>query len=106
MLRITNETAACAKWMDFNSLVRALVLWFAALSSCCRLVLHIALLTSFYCSFVALLGVLNAGIGMTVGGLLGLAMFRSGSGYRSASVAAGFGVALGSTFERVRKANQ
>jgi hypothetical protein len=40
---------------------------------------------------------------MAVGGLLGVLMFRSGSGYRSASVAAGFGVALGSTVERARK---
>jgi hypothetical protein len=47
-------------------------------------------------------GVLKAGAGMAVGGLLGALMFRSGSGYRSASVAAGFGVALGSTVERTR----
>ena len=46
---------------------------------------------------------MEAGVGMAVGGLLGAIMFRSGSGWRSASVAAGFGVAAGSTFERIRK---
>lgn len=49
------------------------------------------------------LGVVEAGVGMAAGGLLGALMFKSGSGWRSASVAAGFGVAFGSTFERIRK---
>lgn len=48
-------------------------------------------------------GVVEAGVGMAVGGVLGAFMFKSGSGWRSASVAAGFGVAAGSTFERIRK---
>jgi len=39
--------------------------------------------------------------GAVVGGLAGLVLFRSGSGYRSASVAAGIGTALGSTYERI-----
>jgi hypothetical protein len=48
-------------------------------------------------------GVVEAGVGMAVGGVLGILMFTSKSGWRSASVAAGFGVAAGSTFERIRK---
>mmetsp|Transcript_7808 Transcript_7808/g.14197 ORF Transcript_7808/g.14197 Transcript_7808/m.14197 type:complete len:91 (-) Transcript_7808:98-370(-) len=48
-------------------------------------------------------GVVEAGVGMAIGGVLGIVMFTSKSGWRSASVAAGFGVAAGSTFERIRK---
>eukprot|EP00545_Synedropsis_sp_CCMP1620_P004281 CAMPEP_0119004014 /NCGR_PEP_ID=MMETSP1176-20130426/899_1 /TAXON_ID=265551 /ORGANISM="Synedropsis recta cf, Strain CCMP1620" /LENGTH=80 /DNA_ID=CAMNT_0006955671 /DNA_START=35 /DNA_END=277 /DNA_ORIENTATION=+ len=47
-------------------------------------------------------GVLKTAAGAVVGGLLGLALFRSGSGWRSASMAAGVGVGLGSTFQRTR----
>ncbi len=52
---------------------------------------------------VRIAGVVEAGVGMAVGGVLGILMFTSKSGWRSASVAAGFGVAAGSTFERIRK---
>jgi hypothetical protein len=45
---------------------------------------------------------MKAAAGVAIGGLVGLAMFRSGKGYRSATAAAGLGVALGSTYERVR----
>lgn len=48
-------------------------------------------------------GVVEAGVGMAVGGVVGALMFKSGSGWRAASVAAGCGVAAGSTFERIRK---
>jgi hypothetical protein len=43
---------------------------------------------------------MKAAAGVAVGGLVGLALFRSGKGGRSAAAAAGFGVALGSTYER------
>ena len=36
-----------------------------------------------------------------MGGVLGMVMFRSGKGMRAASMAAGGGVAAGSTYERV-----
>jgi Domain of unknown function (DUF543) len=50
---------------------------------------------------------LNAGLikttsGALVGGLLGLALFKAGGGWRSASVAAGVGVGLGSTYQRAK----
>lgn len=48
-------------------------------------------------------GVVEAGVGMAVGGVVGILLFKSGSGWRSASVASGLGVAAGSTFERIRK---
>ncbi|KAG7357890.1 protein of unknown function DUF543 containing protein [Nitzschia inconspicua] len=44
---------------------------------------------------------IKTAVGATVGGLLGVIMFRSGGGSRAASVAAGVGVAAGSTFERI-----
>jgi len=46
-------------------------------------------------------GVLKAAVGAAVGGALGMLLFRSGKGWRSASVASGLGVALGSTYARV-----
>ncbi len=43
--------------------------------------------------------------GVAAGGLLGFAIFRSpGKGYRAASIMAGGGVALGSTYERIASA--
>lgn len=39
-------------------------------------------------------------IGAAAGGVIGTVMFRSGKGARAASVAAGVGVAVGSTYER------
>jgi len=48
-------------------------------------------------------GVLNATIGATIGGLLGLAMFRTGRGWRAATIAAGVGVGTGSTVQRATK---
>lgn len=55
------------------------------------------------CVAVVFTGVVEAGVGMVAGGLIGAVLFKSGSGYRSASVAVGAGVAIGSTFERIRK---
>ena len=46
-------------------------------------------------------GILKAVVGMGVGGALGMLLFRSGKGWRSASVATGLGVAVGSTYARV-----
>jgi hypothetical protein len=52
-------------------------------------------------SFVTLYtGVIKTAVGAAVGGLAGLVLFRSGKGWRAAGVAAGVGVALGSTVER------
>jgi hypothetical protein len=48
---------------------------------------------------------MKAAAGVAVGSLLGLAMFRSGKGWRSAAATAGLGVALGSTYERARGAS-
>ncbi|KAL7573529.1 hypothetical protein ACA910_008670 [Epithemia clementina (nom. ined.)] len=48
-------------------------------------------------------GILRSVVGMTIGGLTGLILFRSGGGYRSACIAAGFGTALGSTYQRYQK---
>ena len=45
-------------------------------------------------------GIIKAVAGATVGGLVGCILFKSGSGWRSASVAAGVGTAVGSTIER------
>lgn len=45
-------------------------------------------------------GVLNTAAGAAAGGLLGLAIFRAGGGWRAASTAAGFGVGLGATCKR------
>jgi hypothetical protein len=50
-------------------------------------------------------GLMKAAAGVAVGSLLGLAMFRSGKGWRSAAATAGLGVALGSTYERARGAS-
>ena len=46
-------------------------------------------------------GLIKSAIGATAGGLVGMILFRSGGGWRSASVAAGVGVAVGSTYERI-----
>ena len=45
-------------------------------------------------------GLIKAVAGVTVGGLVGLAMFRTGKGWRMAATTAGLGVAIGSTYER------
>ncbi|CAJ1955173.1 unnamed protein product [Cylindrotheca closterium] len=45
-------------------------------------------------------GLIKSAIGATVGGVFGMILFRSGGGMRSASVAAGVGAAVGSTYER------
>jgi hypothetical protein len=52
----------------------------------------------FLSSFLALI---KTAIGATIGGFLGVIMFRSGSGSRAATVAAGVGVAAGSTYQRI-----
>ena len=46
-------------------------------------------------------GLIKTAAGVAVGGVLGMILFRSGKGQRAASVAAGVGVAAGSTYERV-----
>lgn len=54
------------------------------------------------------IGVFKAAVGMTVGGLAGLLLFRGGnkgSGWRAASVATGLGVAVGSTYARAASYN-
>ena len=43
----------------------------------------------------------KSAVGIGVGGALGLILFRSGKGWRSASIATGFGVAMGSSFARL-----
>ena len=43
---------------------------------------------------------IKSAVGATVGGVVGMILFRSGGGMRSASVAAGVGAAVGSTYER------
>lgn len=53
-------------------------------------------LTGFHVS----IGLIKSAIGATVGGVFGMILFRSGGGMRSASVAAGVGAAMGSTYER------
>eukprot|EP00529_Nitzschia_sp_RCC80_P034470 CAMPEP_0113484256 /NCGR_PEP_ID=MMETSP0014_2-20120614/23866_1 /TAXON_ID=2857 /ORGANISM="Nitzschia sp." /LENGTH=99 /DNA_ID=CAMNT_0000377849 /DNA_START=35 /DNA_END=334 /DNA_ORIENTATION=- /assembly_acc=CAM_ASM_000159 len=40
-------------------------------------------------------------VGASVGGVVGMIMFRGGGGMRAASVATGVGVAAGSTYERL-----
>jgi hypothetical protein len=45
-------------------------------------------------------GLFKAVAGGVVGGMLGMLLFKSGKGWRSASVASGFGVAVGSTYAR------
>jgi hypothetical protein len=50
-------------------------------------------------------GLLKAAAGIAAGGLVGAVLFRSGGrGWRSACVAAGAGVAAGSTYQRVKAA--
>mmetsp|Transcript_12938 Transcript_12938/g.20830 ORF Transcript_12938/g.20830 Transcript_12938/m.20830 type:complete len:86 (+) Transcript_12938:67-324(+) len=44
---------------------------------------------------------IKTAVGATVGGVLGLILFRSGGGQRAGSIAAGVGVAAGSTYERI-----
>ena len=46
-------------------------------------------------------GLIKSAIGATAGGLVGMILFRAGGGWRSASVATGVGVAVGSTYERI-----
>jgi hypothetical protein len=46
-------------------------------------------------------GLLNCVVGASLGGAMGVLLFKSGKGNRAASVAAGVGVALGSTLERL-----
>lgn len=46
-------------------------------------------------------GLIKAAVGVAVGGAVGLLLFRAGQGGRATAVAAGFGVAVGSTAARV-----
>jgi Domain of unknown function (DUF543) len=45
-------------------------------------------------------GVTKITIGVVIGGTLGMLLFKSGRGWRSACIASGLGVALGSTYVR------
>lgn len=45
-------------------------------------------------------GLLKAAVGVAVGGALGMLLCKSGKGWRSAAVASGLGVAVGSTYSR------
>eukprot|EP00523_Entomoneis_sp_CCMP467_P002030 CAMPEP_0168754514 /NCGR_PEP_ID=MMETSP0724-20121128/19545_1 /TAXON_ID=265536 /ORGANISM="Amphiprora sp., Strain CCMP467" /LENGTH=77 /DNA_ID=CAMNT_0008803005 /DNA_START=30 /DNA_END=263 /DNA_ORIENTATION=+ len=47
-------------------------------------------------------GLVKAAVGMTLGGVAGMMLFRPGGGYRIASIATGLGVALGSAYERYK----
>mmetsp|Transcript_15755 Transcript_15755/g.19208 ORF Transcript_15755/g.19208 Transcript_15755/m.19208 type:complete len:81 (+) Transcript_15755:44-286(+) len=49
-------------------------------------------------------GILKVAAGGLVGAVLGLGLFKSGKGWRSAGIAMGVGVAIGSTAERALKA--
>lgn len=46
-------------------------------------------------------GLLKAAVGVAVGGAVGMILFRSGKGWRTASAVTGLGVAVGSTYTRV-----
>jgi hypothetical protein len=45
-------------------------------------------------------GVIKITAGVVIGGTLGMLLFKSGKGWRSASIASGLGVALGSSYVR------
>ena len=45
-------------------------------------------------------GVIKMTAGVLIGGTLGMLLFKSGKGWRSASIATGLGVAMGSTYVR------
>jgi hypothetical protein len=45
-------------------------------------------------------GVIKMTAGVLIGGTLGMLLFKSGKGWRSASIASGLGVAIGSTYVR------
>lgn len=45
-------------------------------------------------------GIIKMTVGVLVGGTLGMLLFKSGKGWRSASIASGLGVAMGSTYIR------
>lgn len=55
----------------------------------------------FSIDFLILLGLIKTAIGVTAGGAVGMLLFRTGGGWRSACAAAGLGVAMGSTYERM-----
>lgn len=46
---------------------------------------------------------LKTAVGVTVGGVMGMLLFRSGKGWRATSIATGVGVALGSTYSRMQQ---
>lgn len=46
-------------------------------------------------------GVIKMTAGILIGGTLGVLLFKSGKGWRSASIASGLGVAMGSTYVRL-----
>lgn len=50
-----------------------------------------------------LTGLIKTAVGAVAGGVIGMALFKAGGGWRSASVAAGVGVGLGSTAQRYSK---
>jgi UPF0716 family protein affecting phage T7 exclusion len=52
------------------------------------------------------LGIFKTTAGAVAGGIFGLALFKAGGGWRSASVAAGMGAGIGSTFQRAKQGLQ
>mmetsp|Transcript_1363 Transcript_1363/g.1835 ORF Transcript_1363/g.1835 Transcript_1363/m.1835 type:complete len:95 (+) Transcript_1363:179-463(+) len=48
-------------------------------------------------------GLVKAAVGMTLGGIAGMMLFRPGGGYRAASIATGLGIAFGSTYQRAKE---
>lgn len=46
-------------------------------------------------------GLFKAALGIAVGGALGMLLFKSGKGWRSAAIGSGLGVAVGSTYSRL-----
>jgi hypothetical protein len=49
------------------------------------------------------IGLIKIAVGVTVGGVAGLALFRGGKGWRMACLMTGVGVGLGSTYERMAR---
>mmetsp|Transcript_12683 Transcript_12683/g.17991 ORF Transcript_12683/g.17991 Transcript_12683/m.17991 type:complete len:82 (-) Transcript_12683:114-359(-) len=45
-------------------------------------------------------GLIQSAVGVVAGGITGALLFRSGKGMAAAGMATGFGIAVGSTFER------
>ena len=92
-----------ASQQDVTSRGVLLSRWFHLLVLLCSTTLALVFVCLFVCA-----GLIKLVAGVAVGGLVGLVAFRGGStskGWRSACAAAGAGIALGSTYERMVAAN-